>query len=262
MPRTYTGGLAALVLLAGPGPSPVDARQAVLRDSVPGTAFGFELVLVPGGKVILPGRERPDTVTVAPVWIGRTEVTWELYDLFAFGLDTVTIPGGVDAVARPSRPYGAPDHGFGHHGFPVISVTREAAEAFALWLSARTGHRYRLPTEAEWQRAAALASAPERAPEIAWHAANASNRSHPVAARPPDRLGLHDLFGNVAEWVVSSDGRRVVRGGSWRDPPARVGPDARAVQDDSWNERDPQFPRSRWWLSDAPFVGFRLVREP
>ena len=37
---------------------------------------------------------------------------------------------------------------------------------------------------------------------------------------------------------------------------------ARAVQDDSWNLRDPQFPKSRWWLSDGPFVGFRLVREP
>jgi hypothetical protein len=35
----------------------------------------------------------------------------------------------------------------------------------------------------------------------------------------------------------------------------------RAVQDDSWNERDPQLPKSRWWLSDGPFVGFRLVRE-
>ena len=36
---------------------------------------------------------------------------------------------------------------------------------------------------------------------------------------------------------------------------------ARAVQDESWNERDPQLPKSRWWFSDGPFVGFRLVRE-
>jgi hypothetical protein len=59
-----------------------------------------------------------------------------------------------------------------------------------------------------------------------------------------------------------SSGRPVTRGGSFRDAPQTVGPSARAVQDDSWNERDPQIPQSRWWMSDAPFVGFRIVREP
>ena len=53
-----------------------------------------------------------------------------------------------------------------------------------------------------------------------------------------------------------------LRGGSFRDSAAVVGPHARAVQGSSWNERDPQIPQSRWWLSDAPFVGFRIVREP
>jgi hypothetical protein len=54
----------------------------------------------------------------------------------------------------------------------------------------------------------------------------------------------------------------VVRGGAFRDPAAAVGPEARAVRAASWNERDPQIPQSRWWLSDAPFVGVRIVREP
>ena len=40
---------------------------------------------------------------------------------------------------------------------------------------------------------------------------------------------------------------------------ARVGVASRLVQDEAWNERDPQLPKSRWWLSDGPFVGFRLV---
>jgi len=57
-------------------------------------------------------------------------------------------------------------------------------------------------------------------------------------------------------------GISVTRGGSFRDAPGTLGPSARTVQDDSWNERDPQLPKSRWWLSDGPFVGFRLVREP
>lgn len=259
MPTSYIRlpTVALLLTLA----SPAAAQPAVLRDSVPGALSAFDLVPVPGGEVRVTGQSGMETRTVAPFYIGRTEVTWELYDLFAFGLDTVRAAGRADAIARPSRPYGAPDYGFGHQGYPVISVTREAAAAFAAWLSVRTGHRYRLPTEAEWQRAADLAGA---APmdRLAWHAGNARAKSHPVAARAADALGLHDLFGNAAEWVVSADGRRVTRGGSWRDPLTLVGPQARAVQDDSWNERDPQFPKSSWWLSDAPFVGFRLVREP
>jgi formylglycine-generating enzyme required for sulfatase activity len=253
--RLLAGGLSLMLA------TPLAAQPAVLRDSVPGALFAFELVRVPGGEVTVAGQSGMESVTVAPFYLGRTEVTWELYDLFAFGLDTVRAMRGADAIARPSRPYGAPDYGFGHQGYPVISVTREAAAAFAVWLSARTGQRYRLPSEAEWQRAADLAGS-DRVDTLAWHAGNAGAKSHPVAARAPDALGLHDLFGNAAEWVVSADGRRVTRGGSWRDPIERVGARARALQDDSWNERDPQFPKSSWWLSDAPFVGFRLVREP
>jgi hypothetical protein len=58
---------------------------------------------------------------------------------------------------------------------------------------------------------------------------------------------------------MPSDGALVVLGGSFRDPAATVGPMARTTQQDAWNERDPQLPRSRWWLTDAPFVGFRIV---
>ncbi len=248
-----------LALLGGASPL---AGQAATRDSVPGALVTFEMVAVPGGTVTVPGRDGPERVPVAGFLIGRTEVTWDLYDLFVLDQDVARDRGGRDAIGRPSRPYGAPDYGFGHQGYPVISVAREGAEAFAVWLSQRTGHRYRLPTEAEWLRAAALAAPSGEIGGLAWHAGNSGASSHPVARRGADALGLHDLFGNAAEWVTSADGRRVVRGGSWRDPASQVGPGARAVQDDSWNERDPQYPKSRWWLSDGPFVGFRLVREP
>jgi formylglycine-generating enzyme required for sulfatase activity len=95
---------------------------------------------------------------------------------------------------------------------------------------------------------------------MAWHRGNAKGQTHPVASRKPDALGMFDLFGNAAEWVSTDDGQRVARGGSFRDAPEVTGPRARATQDASWNERDPQLPKSRWWLSDAPFVGFRIVR--
>jgi formylglycine-generating enzyme required for sulfatase activity len=263
---------AALLLLgvtslaAAAGVSTAPSRQAAApiqayRESIPRTLVSFEMVPVPGGTVEVGNRSE----TVAPFYIGRTEVTWDLYDVFALRLDAPQGPTGADAIARPSQPYGAPDYGWGHTGYPAISVTREAAEAFCAWLSTKTGKMYRLPTEAEWQHAAALASgrgslSPDGLHSIAWHRGNAESRTHSAAARQADRLGLFDLFGNAAEWVTTSDGGRVTRGGSFRDPLERIGPAARDVQSEDWNERDPQLPKSRWWLSDAPFVGFRIVR--
>ncbi len=234
---------AALVVIA------LASEPSAYRESIPGTLVTFEMVLVPGD---------------APFYLGRTEVTWDMYDVFALGLDKPTSTGGGDATARPSQPYGAPDYGWGHAGYPVISVTRSAAEAFCAWLSMKTGKTYRLPTDAEWAHAAAAAAGPgvmsrDRREALAWHRGNASARTHPVAARTADVLGLFDLFGNAAEWVTTPDGTLATRGGSYRDPMGVIGPDARAVQDESWNERDPQLPKSRWWLSDGPFAGFRLA---
>jgi len=262
-----TSQLATLVaVLASALPAAGLAAQAIERDSVPGTLVSFELVLVPAGAVTVDHAGTPQRVEVPAFWIGRTEVTWDLYDVFALGLDSGATPPGADAVARPTRPYGAPDHGFGHQGYPAISIARQGAEAFCAWLSARTGKRYRLPTEAEWLRAAALGLGEplvsDRRDALAWHAGNASGMTQPVATKAPDALGLFDLFGNAAEWVMTGDGSRVARGGSFRDGAAVVGPRARVAQDYTWNERDPQYPKSRWWLSDAPFVGFRVVREP
>ena len=243
------------------------AAQQYQRDSIPGTLVTFEMVAVPAGTVTVDAPAGARAQAVAQFAIGRTEVTWDMYDAFALGSDTRGAATTADAIARPSQPYGAPDYGWGHTGYPVISVARTAAVAFCEWLSAKTGKKYRLPTEAEWLRAAALAigSNPTNAQQLdalAWNRGNANNKTHPVATKSPDALGLFDLFGNAAEWVMTDDGKLVVRGGSFEDPAETVGPRVRAVQDDSWNARDPQLPKSRWWLSDAPFVGFRIVRVP
>lgn len=245
---------AAAAVLCGPAALAAGAQapapSTIYRESLAGTLVAFDMVLVPAGKGI------------EPFYLGTTEVTWDVYDVFALGLDQKSLPGGPDAVARPSRPYGAPDYGWGHAGYPAISIAREAADAFTVWLSAKTGKAYRLPTEAEWEHVAALAADGGAALDaLAWHRSNASGRTHPVSSRKPDGLGLFDLFGNAAEWVTTRDGGRVARGGSFRDPLAALGPAARVVQDDSWNERDPQLPKSRWWLSDAPFVGLRVARD-
>jgi formylglycine-generating enzyme required for sulfatase activity len=212
----------------------------------------FDMVRVPAGAGI------------KPFLIGRTELLWDAYDAFMLSdpsADTVGRPSTADAAARPSQPYGAPDYGWGHRGYPTISIAREAAEAFCSWLSRVTGKRYRLPTDSEWTHLAVLARGGLPIDSLAWHAGNSDRRTHPAAARRADSLGLYDLFGNAAEWVTTANGQRVTRGGSFRDAASTLGPGARALQNDDWNERDPQIPKSRWWLSDGPFVGFRIVRE-
>jgi len=252
--------LAFLVLLLAQAAPP--AAPQAYRESIPGTLVTFEMVPVPGGTVTIDGKQ----VKVEPFLIGKTEVTWDMYDVFELALDTAKGSTGspADAIARPSRPYAAPDYGWGHAGNPAISIARTGAQAFAEWLSAKTGKKYRLATEAEWAHAAQLATKNGASiDQLAWHEGNAEAKTHPVGTKKPDALGLFDLFGNAAEWVTTGDPEAyVTRGGSFRDPAKALGPNARALQDDSWNARDPQLPKSRWWLSDGPFVGFRLVREP
>jgi len=142
--------------------------------------------------------------------------------------------------------------GRGLRGSASAGIPPSAPSRAARVHSASVGKRYFLPVLADSQDA------------LAWHSGNARAKAHPAAAKAADALGLYDMLGNVAEWVSGTDsgGKPMVRGGSWNDPPNFVGPTARARQTPAWNETDPQFPKSRWWLADAPFVGFRIVREP
>lgn len=248
--------------LAVPALARAQVSDGTVVDSLPGTRLRWELVAVPAGTVVVPGTSGADTVAVEGFLIGRTEVPWELYDVFYLRLDVPRAArAGIDARSRPSRPYGAPDRGFGHRGYPAISLTHAAAVAFAEWLSARTGHRYAVPSDAQWQRAADLA-AEGAAPPPAWSRRNALGTTHPVAKLEPDAHGLYDLFGNAGEWVTGSDGTPWLRGGSFADAADSVGPRHRARQEPAWNQTDPQIPKSRWWLSDGPFAGLRLVRIP
>ncbi len=182
---------------------------------------------------------------------------------------------GPDAVLRPTKPHIVTDRGFGHAGYPALSLSARGAQSFCEWLSAVSGRRYRLPTEAEWEAACRANAPPGTAPdavwscgddpaavpEFAWHRENSERKTHPVGSKAAGALGLQDLHGNVAEWCLAADGTAVLKGGSYRDPVKALRIDARQVPVAAWNQSDPNLPRSKWWLADAPFAGFRIVCE-
>lgn len=219
---------------------------------VPGSTVDVELVPVPG----------PDG---KPLFhLSRTEITWDLYDVFVFGHDQeagLSTPE-ADAVTRPSKPYVATDRGFGHNGYPAISISYRGATYFCEWLSAKTGKKFRLPTVEEWKLVCAAAQIPaDRLDEYAWNDANSGGTTHPPGSKKPDALGLVDLFGNAGEWVATEDRKGAVVGGSYLTPPAEVTCDVVLPYTKDWNKSDPQFPKSVWWLCDGGFIGFRVLCE-
>lgn len=259
-------------------PAPQGAKVApapakALSVKLPGTTVTLEMVRVPAGAVTVadPRKKGAKTkVAVKGFWMARTETVWDAYDPFVFGLDTsgpTPLPAGVDAVARPSKPYIPPDLGWGHTGFPVINVTHHAATQYCVWLSALTGRKFRLATEAEWEWACRAGAATPFAPKgaaldaVAWHLGNSGGQTRAVAGKKPNALGLVDMLGNAGEWTNDLAGKPVLCGGSWADKADMVSSAGREYQSPDWTATDPQMPKSKWWLSDGSFAGFRVVCE-
>jgi len=185
-------------------------------------------------------------------WISRTEVTWDMYDIYVQFINSPTNQyAGVDAITGPTPAYATVDRGYGRSGFPALSMSAQAAESFCEWLSSETGLAFALPTIEQW-------SAANTGDGGAWHRWNADDTTHPVATTKPNSLGIYDMRGNVGEWVMTADGPKVI-GGSFRTPAEELGVSSLLLRDKSWNITDPQLPRSPWWLADADYVGIRVV---
>ena len=236
--------------------------------TMPNSVVKVHMVAIPGGSLTVAGKK----TEVKPFWIADTEMTWEAYDTFlASGEPSKAYDQtefAADAIARPSKSYILPDLGWGHHGYPVINVSSLSVTMFCRWLSKETGKKYRLPTETEWEYACRAGSTsnkpmtPAQANKVAWYAANSDSKTHPVGKKLPNAWKLYDMEGNVGEWATEADGKFVLCGGLFRDNPDRLLPTMRRHFTPAWQATDPQLPKSRWWLADGKFIGFRIVCEP
>jgi formylglycine-generating enzyme required for sulfatase activity len=200
----------------------------------------------------------------------------------------------VEGVTRPTPPYTDMTFGYGHRTNPAICMSHHAAMEYCRWLSGKTGKPYRLPTEAEWEyacragtkTACSFGDDPSKLDDYAWYAENSDFKPRKVGQKKPNPWGLLDMHGNVAEWVIDHYSKdfyqqlaaagkpalqpvlvptekkfaHVVRGGSWDEDAAGLRSAARRASNREWLRQDPQRPQSIWWLTDAEFVGFRVVR--
>lgn len=282
---------------------------AAYTQTIPGSHASFEMVAVKAGKASIgspdaePGRKKEEgpvhSVELDAFWIGKHEVTWDLYELFVYpaieaqknsNTKSANKKVVVDAVTTPTPPFTDMSFGMGKSGYPAVNMTQYAALAYCKWLTEKTGHFYRLPTEAEWeyacragsQQAYCFGDDKNALQEYAWYSKNSNEKYHKTGTKKPNAWGIYDMHGNVAEWtldqylpgfyttpqsqqknawaVPAALYPRVVRGGSWDDDAADLRSAARAASARSWKKRDPQIPKSDWWNTDASFVGFRVVR--
>lgn len=202
-----------------------------------------------------------------PFALGVYEVTFKEWD--------ACVETGGCGGRRPD------DHGWGRGDRPVVDVSWEDVQGYLSWLSEKTGKRYRLPTEAEWEYAA-RAGTTTPYPWGRWPSHDFSNygketccngttegrdewlTTAPVGRFPANRFGLHDMIGNVYEWVedcfvagyaeARSDGapvrtkdcKHVIRGSAWYSDPLRVRVAYRAWQTPDRRDK---------------VIGFRVARD-
>lgn len=236
-----------------PVPTTQPQPPQLLQDKLSDGTLGPEMLVLPadsflmGSPEVEPLRSSDEgpqrQVRIAAFAIGRTEVTFDQYDRFA------------KATGRELPA----DSGWGRGRRPVINVSWKDASAYAAWLSEQTGKQYRLPSEAEWEYAARAGTHTPFSTGDCIHTDQANydgnydyadcgaktglfrQKTVPAGSLPANPWGLHEVHGNVWEWVqdcwrksydgAPNDGSaweagdcslRVVRGGGWGNRPENL----------------------------------------
>jgi formylglycine-generating enzyme required for sulfatase activity len=294
--RLVLGALCLAGIARAQQPQAFEAYTA----TIPESSVSFSMAAIPAGTFMMgsatseKGRsddEGPQRhVSISAFWMGTHEVTHDEFLLF-MNDESISRNSDVDAVTRPTPQYIDFSLGMGKQGgFPVNSMSQHSAMMYCRWLYKKTGVFYRLPTEAEWEYACRAGSTTvypfgsdsSQLKDYAWYAANSMDKYHKTGEKKPNAWGLYDMLGNVAEWTIDQFSEKylvdipdnaadpmtepvsrypkTLKGGAFNTPAIVTRPAARFRSELSWNRRDPQIPKSKWWLTDAAQVGFRLVR--
>jgi len=223
-------------------PVPIDTFKNYI-DFIPGTHVTFEMIAVPGGTFQMGSSESEDfrqanegpqhSLTVDSFWLGKTEVTWDEWQIFyaetaTMGKQEAAVAStNLDVITGPTPPYGDVGQGWGRGARPAITMTHHAAMTYCQWLSQKTGFKYRLPTEAEWEYAVRggttgayffkgqpgdyskkaflnkiFGADTTTINQYVWFEANSNLQTQPVDTKTPNPFGLVNMLGNVKEFCL------------------------------------------------------------
>lgn len=293
-------GLFSIVLLTTGKAQVAKTEFISYQQTLPGSTLRFTMAPIKSGEFTIGSNateKKRDTdegpqqkIKLSAFWIGAFEVTRDEFDVF-YKDENTSENSDVDAITRPSPQYVDLSWGMGKAGgYPVNSCSQFAALMYCRWLYEKTGIFYRLPTEAEWEYACRAGSNTAyyfgddstQLDKYAWYIKNSEDKFQKVGQKLPNAWGLYDMLGNVMEWTLDhyeatryeklSNATdpfaevsmlkypKVLRGGSFTEWAGELRAANRIPSDPIWNRRDPQIPRSKWWLTDARGVGFRIVR--
>jgi formylglycine-generating enzyme required for sulfatase activity len=222
-----------------------------------------EMIFVEGGSFLMGSadgepEERPvHKVTISGFYIGKYEITVGEYMEFC----------KATGHALPETP----KWGWEDKRRPVVNVSWNDANAYCNWLSEKTGFRFRLPTEAEWEYAARGGkktkkyryAGSNKLEEVGWFDQNSSKQAQPVGTKEPNELGIYDMSGNVWEWVNDWYSDEYYAKSPDKDPPGPTGGFMRVMRSGSWIN---YFEDNRIALrisnlpkETGPFYGFRIA---
>ncbi len=199
--------------------------------------------------------EKPvHTVCIGDFYLGKTEVTQKQWE---------DVTG-----SNPSR--------FQCADCPVERVSWDNAQDFIKKLNKKTGKNYRLPTEAEWEYAArsgglkeqwAGTNDEEKIGEYTWYGYTANGRTHTVAEKTPNAIGLYDMMGNVWEWCSDWYDKKYYESSPSKNPQGPPEGHNRVIRGGGWRSKDKGLrttDRNSFLPSSKKFstTGFRLARSP